>query len=190
MGTITNLVKNSASKSFSQLKSYDVKGKVNSALDMSGINFSIPDSINVPDEIKNFKPNYDIKSLKLPAGIDSYISPVASQFLSGVKLPTEIGGVKLPELPDLSSVTSQVDGYLSGFGFDTKALGIRSVEDILKEPDLSSLKNVTFESIPEVQMPDLTSSFNSLDVTGIQSDIDKITGSIPGMESFNISQYF
>lgn len=194
MGTITNLVKNSAKSSFNQLKSYDVKGKVNSALDMSGINLQIPDKVEVPDTVKNFKPNWDVKSIKLPAGVDSYLSPVASGLLSGVKLPAEIGGVKLPELPDLSSVSSKVDDYLSGMGLDTEKLGIRSVDEILKTPDLSALKGVGTVSTPDLstamQMPDLSSAMEGFDISSIQSQIDEITSTMPSMESIDISQYF
>lgn len=190
MGTITSLIKSSAKNSMSQLKSYDVKGKINSALDMSGIDLKIPDKIDMPDTIKNFKPNFTVNELKLPAGIDSGLSPIAAKLASGIKLPSEIGGVPLPELPDLSSVTSEVNSFISGMGIDTNKLGIRSVDEILKEPDLSALKAVQFETPKVADIPDLTASMEGLNIGDVQKQIDEITGEMPGMESIDISQYF
>ena len=199
MGNITSLIKSSASNSFNQLKSYDYKGKINQALDMSGIDLQIPD-LEVPEQIKNFKPNFNTKDLKLPAGLGTYLSPIESTILNNVKLPAEIGGVKLPELPDLSSVTSKVDEYLSGMGFDTEKLGIRSVEDILKTPDLSALNGGSLANLTNItSLPDITNSFDmnsitsatdSFDMGSLQSQIDEMTKDMPGMESIDLSQYF
>lgn len=191
MGTITSLIKSSAKNSMSQLKSYDVKGKINSALDMSGIDFQIPDKIDVPDSVKNFKPNFTVNELKLPAGIDSGLSPIAAKLASGIKLPSEVGGVPLPELPDLSSVTSEVNSFISGMGIDTNKLGIRSVDEILKTPDFSALKSVQSAAPPTItELPDLTSSMEDFNIGDVQSQIDDITGKMPSMESIDISQYF
>lgn len=190
MGTITSLIKSSAKNSMSQLKSYDIAGKVNSALDMSGINMKMPDKVELPDALKNFKPNFGVNDLKIPPMLSGGLSPIASKLMSGVKLPSEIGGVSLPELPDLSSVTSEINGFMSSIGIDTNKLGIRSVEDILKTPEIAfDLNSVALTpTIPE--LPDFSSSLDGFDIGELQNQVDGITGKVPNMERIDISQYF
>ena len=188
MGSITNILKGQANNAISQLKGMNIENEINSRIKSANLDFELP-KLEVPDSLKNVK--LDVSSFKLPAGVDSYISPVVSQLLSGIKLPSEIGGLSLPQLPDLSSVSSKVDDFLSGFGFDTNKLGIRDIEDILQEPDLSALKNVTFESPIDLNnMPDLTQSLDDFDLSGLQSEIDGMTSQIPEMDNIDISKYF
>lgn len=185
---ITSILKNGAKSAMNQVKSMDVMGQLNSGLSSVGI--EVP-KLNVPDGVKNFKPNFNTDAIKLPAGIENYLSPVTTGLLSGVKLPSEINGVQIPQLPDLSSVSTDLDSMLSGIGFDTNKLGIRSVDDILKEPDLSALKSVQFElPIDLNNMPDLTASLDDFDMSEVQSQIDEITNQMPDMEKIDISKYF
>ena len=187
MGGITSILKGGAKSAMNQVKSMDVMGQLNSGLSSVGID--VP-KLNMPDGVKNFKPSFNTDVIKLPAGVESYISPLASGLLSNAKLPSEFGGIQLPQLPDLSSVSSDINGYLSGIGLDTNQLGIRNIDDILKEPDLSSLKDVQFESPVDLDnMPDLTKSLDDFDMSGLQSQIDEITNQFPGV-NIDISKYF
>ncbi len=88
-------------------------------------------------------------------------------------------------------MSSKVDEYLSGFGFDAEKLGIRSVSDILKEPDLSALKDVNWASPVTIDtIPDLTKSMDAFDINSVQSQIDQVTSKIPDVDSIDISKYF
>lgn len=188
MGGITSILKAGANNAMNTVKSYDYKGHINSALSMAGVDMP---KLEVPDAVKNWNFNIDPSIIKLPTGVDNYISPVASTLLSHVNLPSELGSIPLPSLPDYSSVTSQVEGYLSGMGFSTSALGIRSIEDILKEPDITSLKAVQFASPVDLNnMPDITTIMDDVDIGGIQSQIDNVTQDFPQVGNFDISKYF
>lgn len=192
MGTITSLLKGGATSAMNQFKNSVSVDKINSQLSAAGSGLQIP-KVDMPESVKNLKLNIDPSVLQLPAGIDSYISPLASAAISasGLKLPSEINGVKLPQMPDLSSVSSEVNNALSGLGLDTNKLGIRSVDDILATPDLSSLKNVNFASPVDLNsMPDLTTAMDSVDIDGIQGEINNLTKDIPVMDSIDISKYF
>lgn len=188
MGTITSLLKTGANSTLNRIRSYDLNDHLSGISDA----LKVP-KIEMPNLENNMKLNIDPSAVKLPAGVTNYISPLTSKLteITNVKLPSEINGVSLPTLPDLSSVSSEVDNALSKFGFDTDKLGIRSVGDILKEPDLSSLKNVQFEQPVDLNnLPDITSSLDDFDMSDTQSQIDSLTNSIPGMESIDISKYF
>jgi hypothetical protein len=188
MGFLKSTIKSGANNAINQIKNVDMGTKLNSALGSMGLEMP---KLDVPDVAKNMKLNIDPSAIKMPAGMDSYISPIASKLMSGVKLPSEIGGVPLPQMPDLSSVSSEVDGYLSGMGLDTNKLGIRSVGEILKTPNLSELKQVQFESPVDMNnLPDLTSSLDDFSLEGTQSEIDKFTNQFPGVDSFDVSKYF
>lgn len=181
-----------ASQSLNSIKNYDISKDINSAKSMAGLdNIQMP-KFQMPEAAKQLKLDIDPSIMKLPAGVTNRISPVAMQAasLAGVKLPSEIGGVSLPQMPDLSSMTSKVEESLSGIGFDTDKLGIRSISDILKEPDLSSLANVKFETPPKVDIPDVTKAFDSFDMSGIQGDIDSMTEGIPGVDKIDVTKYF
>lgn len=191
MGTITKLFKAGVTNSLNQFKNVDVGGKISSAVNSSGIDFKMPD---VAGATKDWKLNVDTSTLKLPAGVSNYISPLASKAMEKVKLPTSISGLpipQLPTLPDLSSVTSQVEDALGSVNFNTEKLGIRSVSDILKAPDISSLYGGGTQSPVDLNnMPDLTKALEGFNVDEIQSSIDKVTGKFPGMEKLDISKYF
>lgn len=190
MGGITSLLKAGATSSLNRIKNYDVAGKATKQLDT--LNIDLPD-LGIAEATKDWKLDIDPSVVKLPAGVSSYISPLAKQFAAGtgLKLPSEINGVKLPEMPDLSSVTSKVDEFISGMGIDTEKLGIRSVSDILAEPDLSALKSVEFSQPVDLNnMPDLTTVMDGFELGGLQSDIDSLTSGVKGMGNFDISQYF
>ncbi len=190
MGTITSLMKAGSSSMMGQLKNYNVNGYISSALKDATSDLDLP-KINVPDTVKGLKFNIDPSIVKLPAGVDTYMSPVLSGILSHVKLPAELGNIPLPTMPDLSSVSSKVDEYLSGFGLDTEKLGIRSVSDILKEPDLSALKDVNWASPVTIDtIPDLTKSMDAFDINSVQSQIDQVTSKIPDVDNIDISKYF
>ena len=149
--------------------------------------------MKMPDATKDWKLNLDPSVIKPPAGMTNYFSPIAQKLasLSGVKLPSEIGGVPLPTLPDLSSVSSKVDEFLSGFGFNTEKLGIRSVDDILKEPDLKSISNVpSLNTVDPNNMPDITTAMDGFDIDGIQKEVNDMTSNIPGTDKIDISKYF
>lgn len=192
MGTITSLLKGGATSAMNQIKNSVSVDKINSQLSAAGSSLQIP-KVDMPESVKNVKLNIDPSILQLPAGIDNYISPLASAAInaSGFKLPSEINGVKLPQMPDLSSVSSEVDNVLSGIGLDTNKLGIRSVDDILETPDLSALKSVDFASPVDLNnMPDLTKVMDGVNIDGIQGEINNLTKDIPGMDSIDISKYF
>ena len=191
MGYITNLLKGGANSALNSLKNYDAVGKINSGLSTAGLDFEIPKKVELPETTKDWKLNIDPSVVKLPAGVDSYISPVLKKVGANVKLPSEIEGAPIPEMPDLSSVSAEVDNYLSGIGFDTNKLGIPSVSDILETPNLSALKKVEFEPLVDTNnMPDITSIMDDFDLSEAQQSIDTITSSLPSMKSIDISKYF
>ena len=190
MGGITNLLKTGATNSFNTLKNHNITGKINSAMNMAGID--IP-KVEMPEATKEWKLDIDPTVIKPPAGMTDYFSPIAKKLtsLTGFKLPSEIGGVPLPTLPDLSSVSSKVDEYLSSFGLDTKKLGLGSVDDILKEPDLKSIAKVpTYGGVDMNNLPDVNSAMDGINFDSVQKEIDEMTGSIPGAEKIDISKYF
>ena len=191
MGKITNFLKGGATDMVNQVKSIDVSSQINSAISSTNLtSFKMPD-IDTSELTKNIKFGTKLSDVKLPGGMTNYISPVVTKMFGNVKLPSEIGGISLPKLPDLSSVIPEVESFLSGIGFDTKALGIRSISDILKEPDLSSLKNVQFDSrIDMNNLPDMSKALDGFNIDSLQSDIDTLTSSIPEMKDIDISKYF
>lgn len=161
MGYIKSVLKNGLSGSMNQIKSYDISGKINSKIGSIGIDLS---RLDVP-KLNNMQFENNIK---LPAGVDSYISPIASGALSKIPLPEGLGSIPLPEMPDLSSVSADIDNFVSGMGISTKDLGIRSVDDILKAPDLSSLKDVQWEYPVDVNnLPDLSHALDGFEIPNI-----------------------
>ncbi len=174
----------------SQLKSTNVAGHINTAINNAGIDMQLP-KVDLSEATKDWEFKFDPGIVKLPAGIDNYISPLAKQGLSAIKLPSELGNIPLPTMPDLSSVSSKIDESLAGLGIDTQKLGIRSVNDILKEPDLSALKKVDFAQPVDLDnMPDLTKSLDGFDIGGLQSQIDGLMSTDPSLPDIDISQYF
>lgn len=198
MGKITNFLKSSAGDMTNQIKNIDISNQINSALGTTNItNFKMP-NLDTSELTKGMKFDTKLSDVKLPGGMTNYLPPVVSKIFGEVKLPSEIGGVPLPQLPDLSSVTDEVESFLSGIGFNTNTLGIRSITDILKEPDLSSLKNVQFDTRSNTDVnvsslddiPDISSLLNGFDVSGLQGDINQLTTEVPEMNDFDISKYF
>lgn len=204
MGYITSLMKSGLSSSLNSIKSYDVAGQVKDSL--GSVGFSLP-KIEVPEKFKDLKSNVDLgridtsllftdatKSVKTFAGMDTFLSPVTSMLAKGIDIPTEIGGVKLPTLPtlpDLSSATDGINEIMSSMNIDTNKLGIRSVSDILKAPDLTSLADVEFDYPVDLNnMPDLTKSLGDFDVDGVKDSFNTIEGEIPDLDGFDISKYF
>lgn len=188
MGYIKDLFKGGIKSAMNQIREIDPIGKVNSELGSIGI--EVP-KFEMPDAAKNMKLNLDPSIIKLPAGIDSYISPLASKAMEGVKLPSEFNGIPIPEMPDLSSVSSEVNNYMSGIGLDTDKLGIRNVGDILKEPDLSSLKSVQFESPVDLNnLPDLSTVMDDFDLSEAQKQINDITSKSSIIDNIDISKFF
>ena len=189
MGEIKNIIKKGAINTMSSMKSYDLTSKLKS----TGIPIPEMHKIEMPEAAKNMKLDIDPSVVKLPAGVTNYMSPLSSfaASLTGVKLPSEIGGVPLPTLPDLSSMTSKVDEQLASLGISTKDLGIRDVSDILKEPNIDSLKNVQFESPVDLNnMPDITKSLDGFQIGGVQGELDQMTKDVPGMDKIDLSKYF
>lgn len=165
MSSITSAFKNSIADMSNQFKAYNVAGKVNAKISSIGIDTSRLD----PPELNKlqFKGN-----LKLPNGVDSYISPIAAQALSHVGIPSQLaselnlGSITMPELPDISSVTADIESLAASMNFDTDKLGIRSVSEILEQPDLSALKNVSFEDPVDIDhLPDLSHALDGLDMS-------------------------
>lgn len=150
--------------------------------------------VEMPDAIKNANLKFDTSAIKLPAGVDSYISPILSGFLSNVNFPSEVNGVPIPKLPDFSSVSSDLNKYLTGVGFDTNKLGIRSVDDILQSPDISALKSVQFESpVDPSKIPSLSDPMGAFDLSSIQNEIGSVTSSLPDIDDLSkvdVSKFF
>lgn len=185
MGKITSFAKSNLSSMTSQLKSYDVGSQLKKAADSAGI--STPDFSGITSNLKLDK---SITDFKMPAGATNYISPVMSKALSQVKLPSEVYGVPIPQLPDLSSAISGIESLFSGIGINFEGLGLRSISDILKTPDLASVAKVPTTSIKLGDLPDVSKAFDSFDMSGLQSEIDSVTKDIPGMSDIDISKYF
>lgn len=144
-------------------------------------------------------PKVDIKmdsgGLKLPYGLDSYISKPVKDVANKLNLsvPTEINGVKLPSMPDLTQVSGKVEGALSSMGLSTKLLGIRDINDILSNPDIVALKNVDFASpINLNNMPDVNTLMNKVDISVIENSVNKVPDieSILNKPSLDVSKFF
>jgi hypothetical protein len=76
-------------------------------------------------------------------------------------------------------------------GLDTSKIGMNSVEDILKKPDLSSLYSVPSTLTFDVNnMPDPNSIMSEFDISGTQAQINEMSSKVPGIESIDISKYF
>lgn len=184
MGKLTNFIK--AADIGGELKKLELGSSMKSYIS-DGMNSMGMPKLKVPDEVKNWKFDPDVNAIKLPAGVDTYISPIAAKAISGFEIPKELGGIPLPELPELpklSSVIPEVESFFSGLGFNANDLGIRDIETILQNPDLSSLKSVQFEVPVDINnMPDINSAFDEVDLSGIQNDI----GSFGDLSSLGIS---
>lgn len=191
MSLVKSVLRAGVSNAIGQVASYSAGSIMESSF---GSMKSFLPKVEVPDALKGANLKFNTNAIKLPAGVDSYISPILSGFLSNVNFPTEVNGVPIPKLPDFSSVSSDVSKHLSGIGFDTDKLGIRSIDEILQNPDISSLKSVQFESpIDPSKIPSLSDPMSGFDISSIQKEIDSVTTSLPdidGLESVDVSKYF
>lgn len=188
MGYVTDMLKGGVNSAKNQIKSYDIGGHIKSGIESAGIQ-----TPEMPTRLKEWKaPKMETGRIKLPAGVDTYIPAAFADKMPRLDIPSEINGVQLPQLPDLSSVSSELDKNLLGIGFDTNKLGIRSVDEILKEPDLTSLKSVQFESPVDLNnMPDLTTSMDEFDIDELTSKFDSLTADVPtSIDEFDLSKYF
>ncbi len=192
MSYVKDILKGGAASALNQIKSYDIGGALKNSLSSAGINVDMP-KLNL-DTTKIDGKKIDLSKIQLPGGAENYISPITSKALSVVSVPSSINGVPIPELPklpDLSSVSSQVDGYLLSHGLDTEKLGIRSVDDILETPDLASLKSVQWDSPATFDLLDLDSAIDKFDMAEAQKKIDSLSSLTDGkLKNFDISKYF
>ena len=192
MGYVKDILKGGAASALNQIKSYDIGGTLKSGLSSAGLDVNMP-KLNL-DTTKIDGKKIDLSKIRLPGGATNYISPILSKTVPEFSVPSSINGVPIPELPklpDLSSVSSQVDGYLSTHGFDTEKLGIRSVDDILEVPDLASLKGVQWDDPATFEIPDLDSALNNFDMEEAQKKIDNLSSLTDSqLENFDISKYF
>lgn len=185
---VLSVIKGGVGSTLNQIKSSVNPGKVTSEITNSL-------GIEMPNVSSKLNVKFSDDAFKLPAGMDTYLPAGLSGLTSNLKMPTEIAGIQLPELPDLSSVTSEVDTALTGIGFDTEKLGIRNIDDILKSPDLASLKNVQFETPVDLNnMPDLAHAMDGFDLSGAQSDLDSALSDVPEdikkhIKGLNLSQF-
>lgn len=196
MGVIKNALKSGVTSSIGRIAS-DVKiDDITSKLNQAKSRLDIPE-FQVPDSIKNLKPNVDFSQLKVPdAG--TYIDPVKNKvtgMLSGVSLPSEIGGFQLPELPDMSSLTNMANSYLSGTGLSVKqGLNFNDIKYAVTKQDLTSVLDFNIDmpidmgSINHVGDGTIT-SLDSFDLSETQREIDAMTSQM-NMDSIDISQYF
>lgn len=197
MGGLKNTIKAGASNAWGHIKSNinidDIGAKVTdiqSKLD-------IPE-LQVPDKIKNLKPNINFDSLKVPDA-NNYIQPVKDKlanFTASMNMPSEIGGFKMPELPDMSSLTDKANGYLSDSGLSIKSgLNFNDIKNAVTKSDFSNLiefKNLDIgidpHSIQHVSDGTIK-SLDTFDMSETQQQIDELTKEA-GMEHIDISQFF
>ena len=192
MSYISNIVKSGVASQLSQIKSADVGSKIESAASSLGVNVKVPD-LGKPLEGVNIKLDGPaLNEIKMPAGMTNYIPPAVTKLVGDVKLPSEIGNLKLPSmdsLPELSSVSSELQGALSNVGINLKDLGIRDVDSILEEPNLVELSKVpTFSSYNPDNVKDIMESSKDIDISGIQADLANFSSAMSA--DIDISKYF
>lgn len=196
MGTIKNAIKNGVSSSIGRMTSGIKIDDITSKLNQAKSRLDIPE-FQVPDSIKNLKPDIDFSQLKVPdAG--KYMDPVKNKMtrmFSGVSLPSEIGGFQLPELPNLSSLTDMANNHLAGTGMSLKkGIDFNDIKYAVTKQDIMSLIDfnidmpIDMSSINHVSDGTIT-SLDSFDMTETQREIDAMTAEM-NMESIDISQYF
>lgn len=196
MGTVTSMLKRSAINSVSRLTGgADLEG-VKNTLNQAKSRIDVPE-LKIPDNVKNMASKVKLENLKVPDA-NQYIQPVkdkVSGLLSGVSLPSEIGGVELPKLPDMSSVTNLANGYLKDTGFSLKeGINFNDVKYAVTKGDITSLLDFNIDipidmgSINAVSDGTIT-SLDSFDMSETQREIDALTSQMD-MESIDISAYF
>lgn len=153
-------------------------------------NFKLPD-VNMPNVLENLGVKLDTGAeLKLPGGLEGYVSKPARDAISKIGLPTEINGVPLPGLPDYSSVAPQVENMFKSVGISTDKLGIRSVDEILKNTDLLKMEiNVPAAArvINADNVPDINKMYDGFDVSFAQQAMTRAIDEIPNIpENINL----
>lgn len=191
MGYISSQIKAGVNGQLKQLNANEIATKVRTAIDERGIDPSKLQGIRelgAPVEAMKSQIKLGdtaLNQLNPPAGITNYIPKPVTDILGDVKLPTEIGGVPIPQLPDLSAATSSMENLVASFGIDTsifKDLGIRDIASILQEPNLSSITSVPDISIPTVEIPEAADAFKDVDLSDLGMDLNSISGKIPGVD--------
>lgn len=191
MGYISNQIKAGVNGQLKQLNANEIASKVRTAIDERGIDPSKLQGIRelgAPVEAMKSQIKLGdtaLNQLNPPAGITNYIPKPVTDILGDVKLPTEIGGVPIPQLPDLSAATSSMENLVASFGIDTsifKDLGIRDIASILQEPNLSSIASVPDIPIPTVEIPEAADAFKDVDLSDLGMDLNSISGKIPGVD--------
>lgn len=191
MGYISNQIKAGVNGQLKQLNANEIASKVRTAIDERGIDPSKLQGIRelgAPVEAMKSQIKLGdtaLNQLNPPAGITNYIPKPVTDILGDVKLPTEIGGVPIPQLPDLSAATSSMENLVASFGIDTsifKDLEIRDIASILQEPNLSSITKVPDIPIPTVEIPEAADAFKDVDLSGLGMDLNSISGKIPGVD--------
>lgn len=195
MGKVINMIKNNASSALNQVKSSVDMNAVTGTLNNVKSSMNIPD-IQIPDNVKNMASN--INQFKVPDA-NGYIQPVKNKLsglLSGVNLPSEVGGIKLPELPDMSSLTNMANSYLADTGIALKqGISFGDIKQAVTKSDFSNIIDfklpdmpIDMNSIDHVADGTIT-SLDSFDLSQTQSEIDAMTSQY-NMESIDISQFF
>lgn len=188
MGYISNQIKANIGRELKQIDTNGLANQARTAVSKAGVDVDkIKEFKAVGAPVEAIKENIKLgdttlNQLKLPAGVTSYLPKPVNDLLGGIRLPSEIGGVALPTLPDLSSATSAIENFASGIGFDTsifKNLGLRDISSILKEPDMASIVKMPTVEIPTVEMPDVSSAYKDIDMSGLGADIESISQKFP-----------
>lgn len=186
MGYISSQIKSSIGSQLKQISASDVTNKVKSAIDESGVN-AIKNNVKFGDKTLNditSKANMKVpEGLTVDANMKNYIPKPVTDILGNVRLPSEIGGVAIPALPDLSAATSAIENFASGIGIDTsifKDAGLGDISSMLKEPNMTSLYATVRIPTPTVEMPDAESVFQDLNLSGLSSDLGSISEIFPG----------
>lgn len=196
MGTVTSILKRSATNSVKKLATGAKLEGISSTLNQAKSRIDIPE-LKIPDNVKDMTSKVKLDNLKVPDA-NQYIQPVKdklSGLLSGVSLPSEIGGIELPQLPDMSSVTSMANSQLEGTGLSLKeGLKFNDIKYAVTKGDITSILNFNIDmpidvgSINSVSDSTIT-SLDSFDMAETQREIDALTSQME-MESIDISQYF
>ena len=197
MGGIKNTIKAGASNALNHITNSVNITDINTKLTDVQSKLDIPD-LQVPDKIKNLKPNINFDKLKVPDA-NNYIQPVKdklSSLTSNIELPAEVGGFKIPELPDMSSLTDKANGYLSDSGLSIKSgLNFSDIKNAVTKSDFSNLIEfkgldigIDPHSIQHVSDGTIK-SLDTFDMSETQQQIDELTKEA-GMEHIDISQFF
>lgn len=196
MGTVKSMLKRSAINSVSRLTGGANLDGITNALNQAKSRIDVPE-LKIPDNVKNMASKVKLDNLKVPDA-NQYIQPVKDKvggLLSGVSLPSEMGGVELPQLPDMSSVTSVANGYLKGTGFSLKeGINFKDIKYAVTKGDITSVLDFNIDmpidmgSINHVSDGTI-SSLDSFDMSETQREIDALTSQMD-MESIDISAYF